>query len=364
MSDNTLDTLKFLLKDTRKLSEQFTEFKQQLNDTIADLEDRIEKIEENQFNAGAFAVGNSSHEEVEYLLDLPLARIVDIYNEVPQLLDIICRRVAVSVNDTSSRPILERNNQGNYWVFQLREQGFFLLPRFGSFVRMAALESLEKLFEIVGEIPSSGNYEFVVKQPAKLEVWKRNQRWQLASNGEKNLKGLIQFGEVPLEFRWQQEIRQMRDQYQEFTKMLEKVGEAGLQATVMAQRWQQALEQRYGEPVSLMINTCMPIAYAIYKGPTLVPCNVVLTKSGSLVLPAWDRGIPWETSIYAKSHSRNVLRSSPEHPILSSQPYFKEISYVKEQTIHTWAIANSYEEASEIVSRLEGQWGSLEDQDN
>ena len=56
---------------------------------------------------------------------------------------------------------------------------------------------------------------------------------------------MIQFGEAPLEFRWQQEIRQMRDRYQEFTKMLDKVGQAGLQTTVTTQVWQQELEQHY-----------------------------------------------------------------------------------------------------------------------
>ena len=110
-----------------------------------------------------------------------------------------------------------------------------------------------------------------------------------------------------------------------------------------------------------MINTCMPMAYAIYKGPTLVPCHVILTKGVCLVQPAWDRGVPWDTSIYAKSHSRNVLRSSPDHPILANQPYFKEITYLKEQKNQTWAIANTYEEASRIISLLNGNWGSLED---
>jgi hypothetical protein len=46
---------------------------------------------------------------------------------------------------------------------------------------------------------------------------------------------------------------------------------------------------------------------------------------------------------------------------LANQPYFKEITYLKEQKNQTWAIANSYEEASRIISLLNGNWGSLED---
>jgi hemoglobin-like flavoprotein len=98
MSDNTLDTLKFLLKDSRKLAEQFaefktssqqsleqfTEFKQQLNNAIADLEERIDQLEDNQSNVGNVAASNFSqsfsNEEIEHLLDLPLEKILDVYS--------------------------------------------------------------------------------------------------------------------------------------------------------------------------------------------------------------------------------------------------------------------------------------------
>jgi hypothetical protein len=358
MDNNTLDTVKFLLRDIRKLTEQLTDLKNgqdTLKTDLESLENRLIKLEENQPVSGAVAVSNYSfsQEENETLLDLPLNRILQVYGELPQVLEPVCRRAAVVLNYDRDRPTLERNSQGNYWVLKLKNQDFLLLPRPGAFARIAALESLQNLFNVEGKIPESGNQEFIIKQPAKLDLLKRNERWQLAE------KGLIQFGEAPLEFKWQKEIQDLRDQYQKFNNLLKAVGEAGLESTITTQRWQQQLELMYGPPVSIIINTCMPMAYAIYKGPMLVPCNVITAKN-CLVVPAWDRGIAWETSIYAKFHSKhnkNVLRSSEEHPVLPNQPYLKEINW---ETTHTWAIANNYEDASRIVTSLNDRWGSLE----
>jgi hypothetical protein len=237
----------------------------------------------------------------------------------------------------------------------LRSQGFFLLPRPGAFDRLAALEGMKKLFEAEGE--GAGSSEFILQKPAILSLIKRNDRWQLVE------KGQLKFGESPLGFRWQQELKTMQDQYQRLNTLLESVGEAGLDATLTAYRWLQHLEHRYGKPLSIMINTCLPIAYAVYKEAdnrsVLVPCNVIAVGANA-VLPAWDRGVDWESSIYAKFHSkdnRSVSRTDANHPYLPNQPYLKELNW---ESTHTWAIANDYTEAAAIVSKLDGHWGSLE----
>jgi hypothetical protein len=358
MDENTLDTVKFLLRDIRKLTEQFTDLKNgqdTLTTDLEDLENRLIKLEESQLGIGAFPVSNYGFttEESNAILDLPLSRVIEVYSELPQILESVCRRATVPLNYDRDRPLLERNPLGNYWVLQLRgKKHLFLLPRPGAFARIAALESLQSLFSIEGKVPEVGVQEFMLKEPAKLINIKTNQRWQLEE------KGIIKFGEAPLEYQWQKELQGLRDQYQKFNNLLKTVGEAGLESTIAVQRWQQQLELLYGPPVSIIINTCMPMAYAIYKGPMLVPCNLI-TATNCLVVPAWDRGIPWETSIYAKFHSKhnkNVLRSAPDHPFLPNQPYLVEINW---ETSHTWAIANNYEDASRIVTSLNGNWGSL-----
>jgi hypothetical protein len=365
MDANIVETLKLLLKDTVQLSKRVKETDNRslnLEEELTALQERLILLENSQPTGGAVAAGLSTaaiaFDEANYLLDLPLARIIDAYHEIPALLEPICKRVALDLDSPAENSVVARNNQGNYWVLQLRSQGFWLWPRPGAFSRIAALEGMRKLFETEGNVvPEAGNHEFLVKQPAKLNLIKINQRWQLQD------KGRLQFGEAPLEFRWQQEIRTLREQYQQLNDLLPKVGEAGLEATVTAYRWLQILEQRYGKAISVVVNTCMPMAYAIYKesneGSVLVPCNVLTTGTPS-VLPAWDQGIPWETSIYGKLHgksNREVSRSSLDHPYLPNQPYLKEING---ESTHTWAIANDYHEAANIVTQINGHWGSLE----
>ncbi|MFM8296553.1 MAG: hypothetical protein ACKN9E_18685 [Microcystaceae cyanobacterium] len=344
MDNHVLDNVKFLLQAVGKLSEQ-----------ILTLEAKVRQLEENRPAVNAIDVNSYQYtltQDNEYTFDLPLSRLLQVYGETPQVLEPACYRGAMVLDYQGDRPILERNPQGNYWIFKLK-QDYLLLPRPGAFGRMAALESLTALFQTTGRTSEFSPSEFVVKEPAKLDLLKRQERWQLVT------KGNLEFGLAPLEFQWQQEIQSLRQDYQQFNQLLKTVGEAGLEATINIQRWQQELASQYGPPVSLIINTCMPMAYAIYKGPMLVPCNVITAKQ-CLVLPAWDRGIPWETSIYAKFHSKhnkNVLRSRPDHPFLPNQPYLKEINW---ETNHTWAIASSYEDASRIVTCLKGNWGALD----
>ena len=343
MSDSISSTVKLLIKNISDLTQE-----------IRTLEEKVRALEADQVPQSSVPVQALGwiQEENEIRLDVPLSRLLQVYGELPQLLEPACRRVAVVMDYDSERPVLERNPQGNYWVLKLR-QNYVLLPRPGAFVKLVALESLQNLFESEGQVPDLSQQEFVVKQPAKLDLLKRNQRWQLAE------KGLIRFGEASLEFQWQQEIQSLREEYRKFNNLLKTVGEAGLEAALTTQHWQQQLHLLYGPPVSIIINTCLPIAYAVYKGPMLVPCNVITAKT-CLVLPAWDRGLPWETSIYAKFHSKHnkdVLRSRRDHPVLPNQPYLKEINW---ETNHTWAIVNSYEDAALVVTRLNGHWGPLD----
>ncbi len=343
MDETTVNTIKLLIKDNRRLAEDLRQIKTEQEQLL----DRLVRLEMNQQT-----LGSPQASVRDYLLDLPLTRILQVYHETPQLLEPLCYRVAINPDQSSQNPVLDSYHQGNYWVLQLRDQGFFLFPRPADAIRLAGLESLQQLFKTQGEQKTSSHFQFTVKKPAKLELLKRHQRWQLSESGN------LEFGEAPLEFSWQQELRGMREQFAEFNQHLQSVGEAGLEATITAQRWQQSLAQAYGNPVSIVINTFMPIAYVIYKGPVLVPCNIITGKI-CMVLPAWDRGLPWEQSIYAEFHSKsnkNVLRSRPDHPILPNQPYLIEL---KEESQHTWAIANSYEDASRIVTQLHGHWGPL-----
>ena len=284
-------------------------------------------------------------------LNLPLNKIIGLYLEMPQVLTAYaCRATLLEAQEENI--VIERNNLGNYWVIQVQKQGYFLFPRPDNFKRLALLESLKQVFEFENYQPD--NFVFSLKTPGELKVRKAKDKWQLEK------KGQLVFGQAPLHFQWKEELRKIEEFKQEVDNLLKRYGEEILSFLALSRGWYQSLEKQYGEVITIVINTCMPMAYAIYKGPVLVPCQILLSNV-PLILPGWDRGIDWEKSFYAKIHSKynkDFFYTSEKHPLLPNQIYLKEIGG---EANHTWALAKSYDEANTIVQKLRGNWRSLED---
>ncbi|MFN5514766.1 MAG: hypothetical protein ACK5CA_08450 [Cyanobacteriota bacterium] len=346
MDASHLDILKSLLKDSAQIKAR----QELLLGELAELENRLFKLENPQpgiLGADEFRAYGQG-EQTEILLDLPLSKLLDIYQEAPSILEPLCQRAAL----LPETDILERNALGNYWVLQLENQGFYLLPRPGDMKRLAQLESLARLFELENGAAQSRE-DFSLQRPAILQLLQRHRCWQLEE------KGSLAWGPSPLGWRWHEQLQNLRNQYIQLLEQAEESGRAGLQALMRGQAWQQALERRYGELVTLMLNTCMPLAYAIYKGPILVPCNITLGDCPQ-ALPAWDHGLPWDSTPYGQSHGKlqkDYRRTPPDHPLLPNQIYLKETHHPQG---HTWAIAKSYAEASALVAKLQDHWGPLD----
>jgi hypothetical protein len=294
--------------------------------------------------------GNST--STNQILQLPLSKITDLYRECPAILEAYAQRAAIDKkhfsldSHNSHQPLtFYANSNGNFWVIQLENEGCYLFPRPSDFKRISRLEYLDKIFTSQRK-KNSHTDEFDLDKPAKLQVLKLQANWRLEESGT------MVYGNAPLYYQWQQELTAIRQQYQDFSQHL-------VNFYNVAESWQQTLIQKYENLISIAINTCMPIAYAIYRGPMLVPCQI-FGGNNPRVLPGWDQGIPWETSIYAKFHSKrekDLLRTPADHPFLPNQIYIREINW---ETNHTWAIAKSYEEATAIVQRLNGHWTSLD----
>jgi tetratricopeptide (TPR) repeat protein len=313
------------------------------------------KIKVNQFNLQNITASFYPHflqdRNVVKLIDFPLSRVIDIYHEAPQILE--ANGCLVSLVSSAKSTIFELNNVGNFWLFQLRDQGFYLFPKPGQLQRASLSDSFSKIF-IIENKENENNGKFIVLNPAKLQVLKVGFSWQLIEPGE------IKFEEFSLEFQWQQEIKSIRKEYEKFNQLLDERGYAGLDFTIVSQQWEQSLTKQYGNVHKIFVNTCMPIAYAIYKDQILVPCQILMgTKP--VVVPGWDQGLPWEHSTYGKLHlngntSQQEIRTFPNHKILPNQLYLKENNW---KVNHTWAIAKSYEEATIIVQKLSGNWQPL-----
>jgi hypothetical protein len=347
---------------------------EQLQETIQQLQTELNSLKKIVANpppvsADAYLPLLTNPAPSQQILELPLSRVIDLYRECPEVLQAYVQRVAVDKKHFSlegyhsDQPLtFNVNSNGNFWVIQLGSQGHFLFPRPSDFKRFNRLDYLEQIFEKKQEINSNQD-EFELGKPAKLQVLKLQKDWRLEQKGE------IIYEHAPLHHQRQQELTAIRQQYEDFNQNLATFGNSALEFTITAQYWEQSLIKKYGELVTIAINTCMPIAYAIYKGPILVPCQI-LGGNNPRVLPGWDRGVPWEASIYATHHSKlnkDYFRTPADHPLFPNQIYLKEINQDLNPTgaLATWAIAKSYDEASAILRKLIGNWGPLDlSQDN
>ncbi|AIE73990.1 MULTISPECIES: tol-pal system YbgF family protein [unclassified Synechocystis] len=314
------------------------------------------KIKVNQFNLQNITASLYPYllqdKNVIKLIDFPLSRVIDIYHEAPQILE--ANGCLVSLIDDRKNIIFELNNIGNFWLFQLRDQGFYLFPKPAQLQRASVSDSFSKVF-IIENKENQTNGKFIVLKPAKLQILKVDFSWQLIEPGE------IKFEEFSLEFQWQQEIKSIRKEHEKFNQLLDERGYASLDFTIVSQHWEQSLTKLYGTVYKVFVNICMPIAYAIYKDQILVPCQILM-GTNPVIVPGWDRGIPWEHSIYVKLHasentSRQEIRTFPNHKLLPNQLYLKETNW---EINHTWTIAKSYEEASAILRKLVDNWELLE----
>ncbi len=335
----------------------------QLHETIEILKTELNSLKQiiskpPHFSADVYPHLLTNSQPVRQLLAVPLSKVIDVYRECPEILEPVAIRVSLDKEhfslerNKSEQPLsFHVNPNGNFWVIQLQDQGEYLFPRPGDFKRIARLSYLSKIYAIKRDVNSNSD-EFELQSAAKLRVLRIHRNWHLEQ------MGLIDYGRAPIYFEWQKELENIRNEYKTFKQRLNNYSDASLGFTIMAQRWQQALEEKYGPLMSVTINTSIPIAYAVYRGPVLVPCQLLLSLK-PIVLPGWDSGIDWQSSIFSEFHSeekRNIEQTHSNHPVLPDQLYLRENNSVSK---HTWAIAKSYLEASSILEKLNDNWGPL-----
>ncbi len=336
----------------------------QLQKTVAKLKIELETLKQivsnpTPLSADAYPRLLTNSAPTSQCLGVPLSKIIDLYRECPQILEPVARRVAIDKdyfslesNSSAQHLTFHVNPNGNFWVIQLQSQGEYLFPRPSDFARINRLGCLDKIFAIERQDKSNSN-EFDLQKAAKLKVLKIHENWRLEK------EGMIVYGRAPLHYEWQKELEAIRNEYEAFKQCVTSYGDASLEFTLMAQRWQQDLEGKYGPLMSIAINTCIPISYAVYRGPVLVPCQLLMSQK-PIVVPGWNSAIDWHASVYAKLHSyRNIdiNKTSPDHPVLPDQRYLRENNSLAD---HTWALAKSYPEASAILEKLIDKWGALD----
>jgi len=206
MDDQKLvDSVKFLLKSVRQLSDHFVETNDNISRSfesvrqdVSDLSDRLEKIEQDLQNwrdqelIGAdgprrepeLPVRGDSAEALIPALNLPLVGLLDVYRNNPALLQPFARPCSLSGRTLSGAIAeieLEVFAQGTTWMVETQDGSWVLLPRPGMLLRRTQVESLGRLFDLACEAPLPAEMELLSAGTAT--VVEHGRRWYLKDKG-------------------------------------------------------------------------------------------------------------------------------------------------------------------------------------
>ena len=204
-SDKLYESVKFLLRSVRQLSDRFVENNDKLSrsfeavrEDINDLCQRLTAIEQDleafrdrellaaEGPAPPISLPVPAGQEARLIpaLNLPLEGLLDAYRSSPALLQPFARPCSVSGRSLSGElkeVELEAFAQGSTWMIELQDGSWQLLPRPGVLSRSTQLQSLERFFEISGsaELPA----ELDLLQPATATSVEHGRRWMLTARG-------------------------------------------------------------------------------------------------------------------------------------------------------------------------------------
>lgn len=204
--DRLIDSVKFLLKGVRQLSDRFVETNENIarsfekvSKNIGDLNDRIDQIESELQNLrdqeliAADGVRRSPELPVRLdqrdlaipVLNLPIEAILDVYRNTPVLLQPFARACSVSgrtLSGTITDVELEVFAQGTTWIIETQDGDWMLFPRPGMLQRETQIESLARFFDVQGE--SALPAELDLLRPGTATVVQHGRRWYLKEKGE------------------------------------------------------------------------------------------------------------------------------------------------------------------------------------
>jgi len=200
-----VESVKFLLKSVRQLSDRFRETNTRLERSfeaveadIADLAGRLERVEADRGCGGANdgpagttpaapppPSGRGLEPAPVPALNLPISQLIDTYLSTPILLEPFCRPCSLSgrtLSGETDQVELEVFPQGTTWAVEMVVGPWLLLPRPGSLERRAQVQSLERLFEIEGAAALPATLH--LHQPATALAVQHGRRWTLQDRGK------------------------------------------------------------------------------------------------------------------------------------------------------------------------------------
>lgn len=221
--EKLIDSVKFLLKSVRQLSDRFVETNENISrsfetvrEDVVDLTDRLQRIDSELQNvrdhqlisvegarrAPELPVRSDQQGLLIPALNLPFEALLDVYRNTPALLQPFARACSVTGRTLSGsipEVELELFAQGATWIIEIQDAEWILLPRPGLLQRQMQVESLGRFFEIEEEplLPA----ELELLRPGLVTVVEYGRRWYLRE------KGSIGVHPDPLQCSMEQRIR-------------------------------------------------------------------------------------------------------------------------------------------------------------
>lgn len=205
-TDRLIDSVKFLLKGVRQLSDRFVETNENIarsfekvSKNIGDLNERIDQIEaelqnvrdqelisaDGSHRSPALPVRPDQRDPVIPVLNLPIEAILDVYRNTPVLLQPFARACSVSgrtLSGTISEVELEVFAQGTTWIIETQDGDWMLFPRPGMLQRQTQIESLGRFFDVQAEPQLPAELDLLT--PGTATVVQHGRRWYLKEKGE------------------------------------------------------------------------------------------------------------------------------------------------------------------------------------
>ena len=201
--DKLVETVRFLMASTRKLSDSFQESESRVRRGFSDVAEDVEEIDQRLAAVEAQLVGirdkalslhrqhlpelpvvETTTDRVIPALNLPLETILDVYASAPILLEPFsrpCALTAKTLNGETASIELESSPQALTWVLEAKDLGWLLIPRPGILERTHQLRTLQRLFKIKGGdcLPA----QLQLLRTALLDSVVLGQKWQLVELG-------------------------------------------------------------------------------------------------------------------------------------------------------------------------------------
>jgi len=233
-SEKIVESVKFLLKSVRQLSDRFVEANDGISTTfdnvfsdVNELRIRLQELDEALVNlrdqqliggtavrpAPELPVSEAHKDKAVPALNLPNEAVLDVYRNTPALLEPFSRPCSVSGKTLSGEldeVELEVFAQGTTWIIEMQTGDWVMVPRPGMLQRQTQLDGLSRLFNVIDEAALPAEFELLSFSTAP--VIEHGRRWYLKAKGD------IGVVSNPLEQSLEQRLRRIEDQLQSLTK--------------------------------------------------------------------------------------------------------------------------------------------------